>query len=655
MKKMNLYKIAAGAALLLFASCDDVLDFYPEYSYNDGNSWNTAADIEKEANNYYTWLPYIQGRSDIEGIGDRDFAADLMYPNGNTVSNSTYTQKSSEKRYDNYYKHLRSINYLFRNVDEYYKGSREDIQQYMAEAYFFRAYESWIFFRDFGPGTIVKRVLDTDDGEVKGPRATRDAFVDWMISDLETAIETEALPTQSAIRGGATDGRITLGAAQALLAHICLFEGTWQKYHVEMDEYPAENNPTTAAGRAARAEYLLKKAADACKAVIEDGSYELFHHDALGAASYKYMFILENTRVNNPAGVLKASNHEYILRNRFHNENKVFNSNVPHAYRTVAATRWFIEQFETTAGNPIDLKAKTFDYWCNSEVDPRLGEVAIPFMSYYWHYASERTDYTSLAGSNINNKADYYYYINKWSTELQVDVNSAAYDVPVFRLGGLYLDYAEALCELAGGTLTVGENEHINLLRKRAHMPVKATWTLEEIRRERACELYLEGFRLDDIRRWAKGPEYLGRSMEGGYIGRDGERADDNLNVVPTVAPSEIAFEVNGTTYDTRNFSWVRLDNGSKFCYCLCDPNNVPTYKEAFTDRKLYGATKANCSKRDVTSTLKRAEDNGLISEDGYYIYESAEERTFNNWNYMLPLPNDQMTLNKELVQNPWW
>lgn len=653
MKKLSLY-ILAGVALLV-ASCDDMLDFYPEYTYNDSNSWKTASDIEQEANNYYTWMPYIQARSDIEGIGDRDFAADLMYPDGNTISNSTYTQNSSEKKYDNYYKHLRSINYLFRNVETYYEGNIDDVQQYIAEAYFFRAYESWIFFRDFGPGTIVKDVLETDNAEVTAPRDSRNDFVDWMIEDLETALASSALPTQRDIRGSATDGRITTGAANALLAHICLFEGTWQKYHSEMDDYPAENNPTTSASREERAKYLLEKAKTACEAVINEGSYELFYSDALGAASYKYMFTLESTRSNNPAGILKSENHEYIFRNRFNNENKVFNANVTHAYRTVAVTRWFIEQFETLSGEEINTKGNTFNCWCDDNVDPRLAEVAIPHMSYYWHYASERSDYTSLAGSNINNKADFYYYINKWSTEINVDVNSCAYDVPVFRLGGLYLDYAETLCELNNGTLSVGENEHINLLRKRAHMPVKSSWSLEDIRRERACELYLEGYRLDDIRRWAKGPEYLGRNIEGLWIGQASERSDDNLNVVSTVAPSEIVFEVNGTTYDTRNFEWVRLDSGDKFCWCLCDPNNVPTYAEAFTNRKIYGASKANCSKRDVTSTLSKADTGGLVSTDGYYIYETAANRKFNKWNYMLPLPNDQMTLNSNLVQNPWW
>lgn len=653
--KMKKYKfnILIIAFLVTFTSCDDMLDFYPELSRNDANTWTSASAFEKEANNYYTWLPSIQDRGNIEGIAYRDAYTDLVATIGNTISTSTYTQKDTENKYTDYYKHIRSINYLFKNADEYYPGNKSDLAQYIAEAHFFRAYESFIFFRDFGPGTIVKTVVDPTAGEVTAPRASRDEFVDFMIEDLEAAINSGAMPAQKNIRGTNDDGRMTVGAANALLARICLFEGTWQKYHTEMDS----EQGTTASGRETRSRDLLQKAKKAAEAVLTEGSYELFYSDKLGDASYKYMFTLQNTVVSNPGGVLKSANTEYIFRNRFHDANKVSNQNVIHTYSNFKVTKLLIDVFETKDGTPKDYSGITLDGYCNSNVDSRFSEVAIPHMGYYWSYASSRTDYSTQAGSQLLNKPDLYPYINKWSLEFKYDANASAFDVPIIRLGGLYLDYAEILCELNGGAaISVGDNEHINLVRKRAGMPTKSSWTLEQIRNERVCELYLEGYRIDDIRRWAKGPELLGRDLTGLYLGRTESQSSDNLHITYTVAPKEIPADI-------ANYQWVKLaktttaSSDPDYIWCFHDTKQaLPTYAAA-KSLKLYGSSSTNYAKSDPTNVIKAANEDPAtyITNDGFYIAEPASKRTFYNRMYMLPLPKVETDLNPNLKQNPGW
>lgn len=92
-------------------------------------------------------------------------------------------------------------------------------------------------------------------------------------------------------------------------------------------------------------------------------------------------------------------------------------------------------------------------------------------------------------------------------------------DAPLFRLGEILLNYAEAKWELTEFNQDIADLT-INKLRDRvhvAHMEVAQINeafdpardadidpVLWEIRRERRVELMGEGFRFDDLRRWKK-------------------------------------------------------------------------------------------------------------------------------------------------------
>lgn len=105
-------------------------------------------------------------------------------------------------------------------------------------------------------------------------------------------------------------------------------------------------------------------------------------------------------------------------------------------------------------------------------------------------------------------------------------------DAPLFRVGEVMLNYAEALCELnrldqAAADIT------INKLRIRANVAAMKVADITddfdamrdqtipallwEVRRERRVELMGEGFRLDDLRRWKKGA-YVNKQPRGVYL-----------------------------------------------------------------------------------------------------------------------------------------
>ncbi len=633
-------------ATLAFTACDDVLDFYPEITTNEANTMDQIEFYALEVNNWYSWFPKLMDNGNIQGLAARDGDSDFGTGMSGDISASKMTQPESNGRYNQYYSHLRSINYLEYYANKYYEGDQSDLDEYRAQARFFRAYESWLFFRDFGPGTIVKEVLDPSSDEVTGSRATRDEFVDFMIEDLQWAINSGLLPVESKIRKSADEGRITISAANALLGRICLFEGTWQKYHTEMDSYPEDNNPTTASSRSERSDYLLGIAKTALANVVADSSYELFYSDALGQASYKYMFTLENNEARNPAGIKKSANKEYILANRFDETAKIASQNWVHTYKGYGVSRHFVDCFSTKDGSAPSTDYADPHYWCADNMDPRLSELGVAFMDYQWAYSCKRTSYDEVGTPTVNSTISFLPAVSKWSVETTCGANDASYDIPIIRLGGVYLDYAETLCELNGGTLAVAEGEHINLLRKRAHMPTKSQWTLDEIRKERGCELYLEGYRVDDVRRWAKGDELFGDDLEGLYIGKsDSERKDI------FVASPCYTVQVKSLTWDILNtYEWTRLEDGDNWLYVFCDPNNKPTYAQAAAKKGPNGSTLFVGA--DPTKTIS----NGVsVSSDGYYIVEPKESRTFEKRTYMLPIPLDQMVLNPNLVQNPFW
>ena len=88
----------------------------------------------------------------------------------------------------------------------------------------------------------------------------------------------------------------------------------------------------------------------------------------------------------------------------------------------------------------------------------------------------------------------------------------------IFRLGEMYLDYAEAVYNATGSandkTYGMSANEAINKLRTRADVNMPkftedgAEW-VERYERERLVELAFENHRFWDVRRWKKGAQYF--------------------------------------------------------------------------------------------------------------------------------------------------
>lgn len=232
----------------------------------------------------------------------------------------------------------------------------------------------------------------------------------------------------------------------------------------------------------------------------------------------------------------------------------------------IAPTLPTVEMFYTDNGLPIDVD-KTFDY------EGRLDIVTLPVNYDGNNYSTESTGTSAklhthreprfyswigfhngfveisrydgqVTGGGDNAKKaivlhmrhdDYhgrngrnlYYsmtgYNNKKFVHPAYERGPVNYPWPLFRLAELYLNYAEALVEL---NRLDEAKVYLDKVRERAGIPsVDVAWNnfstkpgyqntqdglREIVRQERSIELYLEGHKFFDIRRWKIAEQYLG-------------------------------------------------------------------------------------------------------------------------------------------------
>ncbi|MFT3738087.1 MAG: RagB/SusD family nutrient uptake outer membrane protein [Breznakibacter sp.] len=196
-------------------------------------------------------------------------------------------------------------------------------------------------------------------------------------------------------------------------------------------------------------------------------------------------------------------------------------------------------------------------------------------------------------------------------------------DYPLIRLAEVHLIYAEAAVELGNGTISDNDlNFSVNKNRARARVApltnalIAGVWDagywdhaqnktiikqmnmLDEIRRERACELFGKGFRENDLKRW--GIAHI--NLRGQKLGR----------------------YVYGTEFMT-----ATANDASHYGEPVYQPDRYPSFYGIVEDATSfdYGRTIANLS--------------------GNLLYSQRD--------YLTPIPLTQIRLNKSLTQNPGW
>ncbi|MBE9599826.1 RagB/SusD family nutrient uptake outer membrane protein [Pedobacter sp. MC2016-24] len=495
---MKLFKINTFllCLCLAFNSCTDI---DPQDQLAETNVWKTPEQYNLFANQFYGWL------RDFNAITDgphSDSRSDLVTSSTlNVFSNGTNTIPSSDANYTTAYNRLRQVNLLLKNAVSY--TNPNDIKKSVGEAKFFRAYLHFELLQLYGDAVIADKTFETTSPELNAKRNPRAEVIDFIMRDLYDA--SGNLPGAQEL-SGRDAGRVSREAAQAFLSRVALYEGTWQKFRAND----------------ARGKELLAVAAVAAKKVIDSRAYILFKNTALDTTAYKYLFILENIK-SNPEGLSKSSNTEYILSKRHDEAIAPIGLNITQGYlaNSLYITRKMANMYLARTGLPINPETWNYSKMASefNNRDYRMTNTMMVAGRPYWSNAKGRTtwqlDDTDLKLSMYPSFTPTFssgYHNQKWCTERVVANTKEGYDFPVIRYGEVLLNYAEAVFERDGAISDEDLNISLNLVRSRVNsgMP-KLTNALAsgngldmrtEIRRERTVELFNEGFRLDDLKRW---------------------------------------------------------------------------------------------------------------------------------------------------------
>jgi hypothetical protein len=595
--------------IALCVSCE--LEQLPQATVSKEAVFGSEKGLELYANSFYNLLPSANDILREDGMSDftarRDapalFVAGSYTPTTNDNTNeSAYTRVSLGGDANWGWSSLRNINYFIVNCNDP-KVPADVRNNYIGLAKFFRA---WFYFekvKRYGDVPWINKPLEVGDPDLNKARDPRTMVMDSILADLNYAC------ANIKITSDASRSLITKYVAYAFKARVCLFEGTFRKYHTELNLGASANT-------------WLNEAATTAKKVMDEAGFKVYE-GAGTSGSYRKIFI-------NAAPVpeeIMFTNVMDLTLSVLNTANWIFTSSTTGIRFNFVRT--FINTYLKIDGTPFTDTPGYETMLFKDEVknrDKRLQQTI------------RMGDYKRLnAGVLVNTPPSFAYSYTgyqpiKWSLDDVYydtrDLNINA--VCMFRYGEVLLNYAEAKAEL--GTLTDADWAlTIGKLRTRAgitggltlkptvvdtylqtkYFPGITDPVILEIRRDRAIELAMEGFRFYDLIRWKRG-ELFAMEWNGMYVPALVTPMDINEDGVLDVAfyqGTKPSPAVSGVTYID-----VSATSGGK-------PNAMRL-------------------KNDTS---------------GEMVWLNTVPRVWNQKNYYYPIPEADRLMNTNLVQNPGW
>ena len=593
--KKNIILYSFIALLSGTAGCSDMLDQYPLDAISPETYYNNADELRSATNQFYGMFPGAAS-------GYTESADVVCTFNLPAEVQGIRTVPTSGGGWN--WEYLRAVNfYLSHSVRCDDVDAREHFD---GIARFFRAYFYFEKVKRFGEVPWFDRELSSTDPELFRPRDSRDFIMDKILDDLTYAINN--------ISDKKDLYNVTHWTALALKSRICLFEGTYRKYH-GIPGY----------------EKFLDECATASKLFIDNAPYAIYK---TGAQPYRDLFSSMN-----------AIEEEVILARDYDRAQNVMheaNANtLSPTYGRPGMNKKIVNSYLMTNGDRFTDQPgyETMQYYDEMQNrDPRLTQTVVG--PGYMRINSDKVESPNFSSSTTG------YQIIKWVTDASGDgYMGSSNDYILFRAAEVYLNYAEAKAEL--GTLTQEDLEiSIKKIRDRVGMPnidmdaananpdpylcaLESGYqnvtgpnkgVILEIRRERTIELLLEGFRYYDIIRWKEGKifeqPYKGMYFPGLTKGSGENRYD--------------VFDMNDGTVGDKEKVDICIYTGKK-----------PSVKNI---RKFY--------KLGDEFVLTDGDKGNIICHD----IEKEPRQWREDRDYLYPIPTQERLLsNGTLSQNPNW
>jgi len=524
MKRISSIIILLITMGVTFTSCDkEFLNLVPEDQISEPQFWKSDQDMELYINGLYPVLPGWNlagagGHPLLDAGTDVAISVGLFLGTKNRLD-GTLNVPASGGGWS--WTNVRNVNYFLQNADKVPNGGLKD--HYIGEAYFFRAWNYFTLLKQFGDLPIITKPLTPADKDaLMGGRSSRTEVARFIISDLDMAASKLKKKNEVAKQ------RISKDIALLFQSRVALYEGTWEKYH-QNDAFKGSTN----------GQEFLTKAATAAKAVIDGGSYSL----SVGNVNQTYYNLFNQIDLN--------SNSEILLWRGYSVAQNYVNAlpSWPHAS---GFTQDMVGMYLCSDGLPKKLSPL---YKGENDIrdvvqnrDQRLVQTVMnPGDASFIKVNNDTTKYllpTSLGSAQGCPTAYESQKFRRPNADPATSTFSGEVAYIIFRYAEALLNYAEAKAEL--GQLTQADVDlSINRLRARVGMPnmilanIKKDpdWpdygyalsdVLQEVRRERAVELMTEGFRLDDILRWAAHKLIVGKRPKGAFYSNELKAAFKN-------------------------------------------------------------------------------------------------------------------------------
>lgn len=514
--------IIVATALMGTACNDSFLDRQPTNDLNKNVCWKTLSDLEVFSNGIYNEAAgNTGGYYFLLGFTNDPYSATTMGVVVQEAMSDNYASKQSTQTWasaigagretkpsgnpSNYggwrWTLLRRCNEFLANYQKVAVAEAEK-NQYAGEALFFRAW----FYLDkvqwYGDVPYLTEPLDTDSPELYAGRDSRKMVMDKVLEDINLACSY--LPKEWAAN---KPNRVTKGAALALKSRICIYEGTYRKYHNLGDH-----------------EKFLQEAVNAGEEAMKLG-YEI-HDTGKPKEDYKSLFISDDL----------SSNKEVMFYRRYEEGVLMHRQSGYVANIFAGGTKDFVDDYLCIEADgtvkPMALSSTFKDETPEQVFDNRDPRLAQTFLdprdaAKALNGANAKLDFPRLGDMNGWVSATGYHLRKYYSKEQDAKgFGKETSDAPLFRYAEVLLNYAEAKAEL--GTITKEDlDKSVNLLRKRAGMPDMElnpvmdpkyagegiSSLLVEIRRERRVELSFELLRYHDLMRWKQGKKLAQRVL----------------------------------------------------------------------------------------------------------------------------------------------
>ncbi|MBE7170375.1 MAG: RagB/SusD family nutrient uptake outer membrane protein [Williamsia sp.] len=590
--KKSYIGILLGA--LVLTACKK-LDQVPQSTALRDQVFNSESGLKLYTNSFYGMDFLPKNSTSQDAMSDylavkavENFIRDGAYA-ANTSSGWTWTD-------------LRNINYFIQNCND--PAVPVAVRNnYLGIARYFRAYFYMEKVKRFGDVPWIGKPLTTDDALLTAGRDKRELVMDSVLADLDFACTNiQAANDQSRTT-------ITKWVAYAYKSRVCLFEGTYRKYHTEL-------NLTGSASK------WLEQSAAAADQIIKNGGFSLNTAGGPGV-SYRQVFTSTAPLANEVLQAAVADVNLGVL-----NEANWWWTSGTYGAKA-SFTRTFINTYLNLDGTPFTNNPAYTTMLFKDEVKNRDLRLKQTIRS---------QDYKRISnGQQVPAPPVFSYTFTgyqpiKWTLD-DVYFDAGALNtnsVALFRYAEVLLNYAEAKAEL--GTLTNADWAlTVGALRARAgitgglttkpvtadpylianYFPNISDPTILEIRRERGIELSLEGLRFPDILRWKRG-ELMEKEWNGFYV-------------PALVTPMDL------------NEDGI-LD--------------VAFYQGTRPSPAVSGVTYVDVSPKIGSAVNSQLLKNGTSGE---LIWMSEIPRKWTDKNYLYPIPLNDLQRNPNLKQNQGW